>query len=116
MTGALLACLWSLPPRARADVLCADDTVPDGVAITATGTATSCAGACRARRTEPVCGAVVKICAGQPIPRGYILDSITSMPACACLAAEDNAYVIRYVGARDEPDLSGSLTRDPDVS
>jgi hypothetical protein len=41
---------------------------------------------------------VMKICAGQPIPRGYTLDSVTSMPGCQCLGYEDDAYIIRYVG------------------
>ncbi len=86
------------PARVSAEVLCADDIVPFGMAVTATGTAPSCDGSCRAREIKPVCGLVMKICAGQPIPQGYTLDSITSMPGCQCLGFDDDAYVIRYTG------------------
>jgi hypothetical protein len=51
----------------------------------------------------------MKICTGQPIPKGYVVDSVTTIPACQCLGVEDNAYVIRYVSTGDEADLS----RDP---
>jgi hypothetical protein len=88
-----------------AEVICADDVAPEGMIITATGTAASCAGACRAREMKPACGPVIKICAGQPIPKGYILESITTTPACECVGSDDNAYVIRYVGARNETEL-----------
>jgi hypothetical protein len=57
----------------------------------------------------------MKICAGQSIPRGYIVDSVTTIPACQCLGSEDNAYVIRYVGTRDETNPSAessSSSRD----
>jgi hypothetical protein len=96
LPAALAIVTWCLPKAARAEVLCADDIVPAGMAVTATGTAASCAGACRAREVEPACGPVMKICAGQPVPAGYVLDSITTMPACQCLGSQDNAYVIRY--------------------
>jgi len=108
VAAAFAVCFCCRPSRVGAEVLCADDVVPDGMAITATGTAESCDGACRARKTEAVCGPVVKICAGQPIPRGYVLDSITTVPACKCLGEEDNAYVVRYVGMPDDPDISNS--------
>jgi hypothetical protein len=32
---------------------------------------------------------------GQPIPDGYELENLTSVPACDCVGAQDNAYVIR---------------------
>jgi hypothetical protein len=96
LPAALAIAALCFPNAARAEVLCADDIVPAGMAITATGTAASCAGACRAREVAPVCGPVMKICAGQPVPAGYVLDSITTMPACQCLGSQDNAYVIRY--------------------
>jgi hypothetical protein len=89
-----------------AELICADDVAPEGMIITATGTAASCAGACRAREMKPACGPVIKICAGQPIPKGYILDGITTMPACECVGSDDNAYVIRYVGPRSDTDLT----------
>jgi hypothetical protein len=98
---------WSFRGRAVAEVICADDAAPEGMIITATGTATSCAGACRAREMKPACGPVIKICAGQPIPKGYILESITTTPACECVGSDDNAYVIRYVGGRNDTDLPG---------
>jgi hypothetical protein len=116
LAAALVFGSWWFPLRAGAEILCADDTIPEGMAITATGTVATCAGACRARRTEAVCGPIMKICADQPIPRGYVLDSLTSMPGCQCLGLEDNGYVIRYVGMRDEPDLSNSNPQDADVS
>jgi len=104
--------LGCFPSRAAAEILCADDIVPEGMAITATGTAANCAGACRARRTEAVCGPVMKICANQSIPRGYVLDSLTSIPGCQCLGSEDNGYVIRYVG--DSSPYVGTQT-EPDT-
>lgn len=108
----LAFCNLYLPAPVWAEVLCADDIVPAGMAVTATGTTVNCAGACRAREVEPVCGPVMKICAGQPIPRGYVLDSITTMPACECLGQEGNAYVIRYVGVEDKP-LASSDENSP---
>jgi hypothetical protein len=97
---------WCLARKVAAETVCADDLVPEGMAVTATGTTATCAGACRARETQAVCGALMKICAGQSIPKGYIVDSVTTVPACQCLGSEDNAYVIRYVGTKDETDLS----------
>jgi hypothetical protein len=35
------------------------------------------------------------ICAQQPIPENYSLESVTSSPSCECLGQQDNAYVIR---------------------
>src|ERR1700747_1377249 len=96
---------WCLPHPTMAEVICADDVAPEGMIITATGTAASCAGACRAREMKPACGPVIKICAGQPIPKGYILESITTTPACECVGSDDNAYIIRYVGTRNETEL-----------
>ena len=105
ITTAFAVLILASPARTRAEVLCADDLVPPGMVVTATGTAPSCDGSCRAREIKPVCGLVMKICAGQPIPKGYTLDSITSMPGCQCLGYEDDAYVIRYTG----PDGPGAL-------
>jgi len=98
LSAALALCVWSFPQRAHGEVVCADDLVPEGMAVTATGTAANCAGACRAREVAPVCGPVLKICAGQPIPKGYALDGVTTMPNCACLGSGDNGLVIRYIG------------------
>jgi hypothetical protein len=93
---------WTQNPLAASQIVCADDLAPQGMAITATGTSPNCSGSCRAREMNPVCGPLMKICADQPVPTGYVLDSVTSMPACVCLGVEDNAYVIRYVGADSE--------------
>lgn len=111
---ALVLCGWCLSGPALAEIICADDLLPEGMAVTATGTSPSCAGSCRAREMKPVCGAVMKICASEPIPKGYVLDSITTTPGCQCVGAEDNAYVIRYVGIQDEPGLS--FETDPSAS
>ena len=97
---------WGFSGRAMAELICADDVAPEGMIITATGTAASCAGACRAREMKPACGPIIKICAGQPIPKGYVLESITTTPACECVGGDDNAYVIRYVGPRSDTDLT----------
>src|SRR5271166_5862897 len=121
--GLLLAiivpcCSW-ISRSASAEIVCADDLAPEGMAVTTTGTSPSCAGSCRARELNPVCGPLMKICASQPVPKGYVLDSITTTPACACLGEEDNAYVIRYVGAEDGADLpresDSYLSGEPDV-
>jgi len=101
--GAIYAlCNWCLPRPAVAEIMCADDTVPEGMIVAATGTAATCSGACRARELKPACGRILKICGDQPVPKGYVLDSITTMPACSCVGTEDNAYVIRYVGTSSE--------------
>jgi hypothetical protein len=97
---------WCLARKVSAETVCADDIVPEGTAVIATGTTANCAGACRARETQAVCGPIVKICADQPIPKGYVVDSVTTMPACQCLGSENNGYVIRYIGTRDETGLS----------
>lgn len=60
-----------------------------------TGTNELCGGSCRARTLAPVVGAIMIICAQQPIPPGYSLDSVTSTPDCRCLGDGENAYVIR---------------------
>lgn len=101
----LAVSVWAFAGQVSAEIVCADDIVPEGMAVTATGTSSSCAGACRARKTQAVCGPVMKICAGQPVPKGYVVDSVTTVPACQCLSPEDNAYVIRYVGPGQQADL-----------
>lgn len=111
-TAALAILILASPVRALAEVVCADDLVPPGMAVTATGTAPSCDGSCRAREIKPVCGLIMKICAGQPIPKGYTLDSVTSMPGCQCLGGEEDAYVIRYTGP-DGPAALLSTTPSP---
>jgi hypothetical protein len=81
--------------HAWSEVVCAGDIPPEGLVVTATGTAPSCNGACRARRIQPVFGEIMKICADQPIPKGYVLDGITTTPACRCLGNDENAYIIK---------------------
>ena len=81
--------------HAWSEVVCAGDIPPEGLVVTATGTAPSCNGACRARKVQPVFGEIMKICADQPIPKGYVLDGITATPACGCLGGDENAYIIK---------------------
>ncbi len=83
------------PSKPNALIICAGDVPPDDMVITATGTSVTCAGSCRSRQIEPVDGAVMVICAGQAIPRFYETQSVTTLPACNCIADQDNAYVIR---------------------
>jgi len=83
------------PSKPNALVVCAGDVPPDDMVITATGTSVTCAGSCRSRQIEPVEGPVMVICAGQPIPRYWETQSVTTLPACNCIADQDNAYVIR---------------------
>jgi hypothetical protein len=111
---------WYPCHPASAQIICEDDITPEGMAVITTGTSPTCAGSCSAREIKPVCGPVIKICAGQSVPKGYVLDSITTTPGCACLGAEDNAYVIRYVGMQDGryvPDGADPyLSEEPDPS
>jgi hypothetical protein len=83
------------PSKTNALVMCAGDVPPANMAITASGTSVTCTGSCRSRQIEPVEGPVMVICAGQPIPQYYETESVTSLPACNCIADQDNAYVIR---------------------
>lgn len=95
----LVASLWVLgvcvEAHAWSEVICAGNIPPEGLVVTATGTAPTCNGACRARKVQPVYGEIMKICSDQPIPKGYVLDGITSTPACRCLGADENAYIIK---------------------
>ena len=77
--------------------ICSEDTPPTGMVITKTGSSQVCNGACRSRTLQPVTGAIMVICANQAVPKGYVLDSVTSTRDCRCLGEEDNAYVIRKV-------------------
>lgn len=90
---ALLSLLVATPGGAQ--VICSGDLPPEGTAITATGTSTICGGACRARKFSTVQGSTMIICAQQPIPTNYTLQSVTTSPSCNCLGDQDNAYVIR---------------------
>jgi hypothetical protein len=85
---------FGLQARA-AEIVCAEDIAPSDMVVTATGTSSVCHGSCRARKLELVRGPIMIICAQQPVPQGYVLDSITTSPACSCLGDEDNAYAIR---------------------
>ena len=86
----------SQAPTPQTEVICAGDRPPSGTVITATGTSSICSGSCRARQIQPPQGDVMVICAHQPIPDGYILDSVTTTPDCACAGDKDNAYMIRF--------------------
>ncbi len=85
----------ALPETPGAITICAGNIPPEGMVITATGTSPECGGSCRARQAVPVSGSIMVICAQQPIPENYEIQSITSAPLCKCLAEDDNAYVIR---------------------
>jgi hypothetical protein len=78
--------------------ICAGNIPPEGTVITATGNSVDCGGSCRARQIEPVRGQIMVICAQQPIPERYEIQSVTSSPACNCLGEDDNAYVLRAIG------------------
>jgi len=97
----------SLPEKPNSLTICAGNIPPEGMTITATGTAATCAGACRARTVEPVQGPVMVICAGQPIPQYYETESTTTTAACNCIGEEDNAYVIRRMNGAPTPTPTG---------
>lgn len=94
--------------------ICAGNIPPEGTVITATGNSVDCGGSCRARQIEPVRGQIMVICAQQPIPDEYEIQSVTTSPACNCLGEEDNAYVLRAIrGSLTNPGatrLGGSST------
>lgn len=96
------------PTPGRAVVVCAGDTAPKGMVITATGSSSVCAGSCTARKIEPLTGSIMIICARQPIPDHYTLESITTSPQCKCLGDLDNAYVIRSVPTPTTSPTAGS--------
>jgi hypothetical protein len=77
--------------------ICAGNIPPEGTIITATGSSLDCGGSCRARRIEPLHGHIMVICAQQPIPDNYEIQSLTTTPVCNCIGEEDNAYVIRAI-------------------
>jgi hypothetical protein len=77
--------------------ICAGNIPPEGTIITATGNSVDCGGSCRARRIEPLHGHIMVICAQQPIPDDYEIQSLTTTPMCNCIGEEDNAYVIRAI-------------------
>ena|SRR5581483_11725945 len=97
-------------PR-QAQIVCSEDVIPGEMVVTATGTSPVCHGSCRARRIEPVRGPVMIICANQPVPKDYSLDSVTTTPDCRCLSNEDNAYVIKRTEASEAPDEEELLQR-----
>jgi hypothetical protein len=86
----------SLPPSGTITV-CSEDVAPPGMVVTWTGNANVCRGPCRARALQRVIGPIMVICAHQPVPKDYTIDSVTTTPNCSCLGDEDNAYVIRKV-------------------
>ncbi len=107
---------FSLGASRQAQIACSEDVLPEKMVITATGTSPVCRGSCRARRLEPVRGSMMIICANQPIPKDYDLDSVTTTPDCQCLGNEDNAYVIRKLEAseaQEEGEALATPTRTP---
>ncbi|GEM_PF-2341135 len=93
----------------QAQVVCSEDVIPGNMVVTATGTSPICHGSCRARKIEPVRGSVMIICANQPVPNDYSLDSVTTTPDCGCLSNEDNAYVIKRIEATETSDEEDTL-------
>jgi hypothetical protein len=91
----ILLAFFPIGPVEAGPLICAGNLPPDGMVITATGTADQCPGACRARDIQPAQQAIMVICASQPVPDEYELESFTSVPACECVGDRDNAYVIR---------------------
>jgi len=85
------------PSEASGQTICAGNIPPEGTIITATGNSVDCGGSCRARQIEPLHGHIMVICAQQPIPDNYEIQSLTTTPACNCIGEEDNAYVIRAI-------------------
>lgn len=104
----ILAGLALAARPAAAQLICAGDLPPYGAAIVATGTSSICGGACRARQFASVHGDTMIICAQQPIPPHYSLQSLTTSPSCQCLGAADNAYVIRADPASQYPRSAAS--------
>jgi hypothetical protein len=107
-TVLILAGLALAARPAAAQLICAGDLPPYGAAIVATGTSSICGGACRARQFASVHGDTMIICAQQPIPPHYSLQSLTTSPSCQCLGAADNAYVIRADPASQYPRSAAS--------
>ncbi len=97
-----------------AQLICSGDIPPRGTVITATGTSSICGGACRARKFEPLQGTTMIICAEQPIPKNYNLESLTSNPSCACLGEQENAYVIRLKASAFSAGLGEADSGEPD--
>src|SRR5262249_54015446 len=100
----------------QALIICSEDVIPQDMVVTATGTSPVCRGSCRARRMEPVRGSIMIICANQPLPKDYSLDSVTSTPDCQCLGNEDNAYVIKKLEAsegEEEREMPATPTSTP---
>lgn len=95
LIAATLALSAAAATPVAAQVICSGDMPPQGTAIIATGTSSICGGACRARQFSAVQGATMIICAQQPIPAHYTLQSVTASPSCGCLGDQDNAYVIK---------------------
>jgi len=104
----------SFPTKPDALIICAGNIPPENMVITATGTSFTCPGSCRSREVEPVEGAIMIVCAGQPIPQYYETESVTSSPACNCLGDQDNAYVIRRLATAPSP--TPSQNQEPNLN
>jgi hypothetical protein len=74
--------------------VCKGDLAPEGYAITATGPGHDCAGECNGLYAEVLRDQMV-ICQNQPIPDDFELVGSATSPRCACVAARENALVIR---------------------
>jgi len=74
--------------------VCKGDLPPEGHAITATGPGRDCAGECNGLYAEPLRDQMV-ICQNQPVPDDFEVVSDATSPRCQCVAARQNALVIR---------------------
>lgn len=101
--------------KPNALTICAGNVPPENMVITATGNSPQCAGSCRARQVEPVEGPIMIICAGQPLPEFYEIESVTTTPACTCMSEEDNAFVIRRVREAPTPLATPAAPAQPAI-
>jgi hypothetical protein len=74
--------------------VCKGDLPPEGHAITATGPGRDCAGECNGLYAEPLRDQMV-ICQNQPVPDDFEVVGDATSPRCQCVAARQNALVIR---------------------
>ncbi len=67
---------------------------PEGTVITKSVRDPACNGRCRSEIEIPTRQRMV-ICRGQSIPKGYVIELLTSTPDCSCAGGGQNAYTIK---------------------
>jgi hypothetical protein len=75
-------------------VMCMNRNPPDGTVITRSVRQASCGDQCESEVHIPA-GHRMLICRGQAIPKGYMLEVLTTTPDCSCYGGNENAYVIK---------------------